>query len=188
MTRGDMKTATFYQLRKLRQQYGPGIFGKITQKLLAIAFYNAGFHHFTERGVQGADIDVANPAGEKYALEVKTTDSNAVPLSKENIDALAGRTSDGYVPMIAALRLQMFEDWILADVPLSQLRPGVIPLSRLRGYRVARLEERICPAFEEVVSEHFAAVLSGGERYLLRVLDGKRAAPAQHAGDISGFR
>ncbi len=179
-----MKTATFHQLRELRQKYGPGIFGKITQKLLAMAFFNAGFHQFTERGVQGADIDVASPAGEKYALEVKTTDGEAVPISKENIDALAGRSGDGYIPMIAALRIQVFEDWILADIPLSQLRPGVITLSRLRGYRVGRLEQRIRPAFEEVVNEHAAAVLSGGERYLIRLLDGKRAAP-QHSVDAS---
>jgi len=183
-----MKTATFYQLRKLREEYGPGIFGKITQKLLAMAFYNAGFHHLVERGVQGVDIDVANSAGEKYALEVKTTDGEAVPISKENIDALAARTSDGYIPMIAALRMQMFEDWILADVPLSQLRPGATTLSRLRGYRVGRLEELICPAFEEVVHEHSAAVLSGGERYLIKTLDGKRSGSAGHSGAVPKFR
>src|SRR3989304_7625456 len=109
-----MKTLTFGRLQKLREKYGPGIFGKITQKLLALAFYDAGFHDVVERGVQGADIDVANPVGEKYTLEVKTTDERSIPISKENIDALEARASDGYVPLIAALRMRLLEDWIIA--------------------------------------------------------------------------
>ena len=169
-----MKSRTFRELQRLREKYGPGIFGKIAQKLLALAFYDAGFHDFVERGVQGVDIDVANPTGEKYALEVKTTDTEAVPISEENIEALKDRARDGYLPLIAGLRMQLLEDWIIAKIPLDQLRPGSLLLSRLRAYRMRQLEESICPAFEAVVNEHFSSVLSGGEQYLIKVLDERR--------------
>jgi len=169
-----MKTRTFRQLQTLREEYGPGIFGKIAQRLLALAFYDADFNVVAERSVQGDDIAVANSVGEKYALEVKTTDKEMIPISKGNIDALKERASDGYLPLIAALRIQLLEDWVVANIPLSQLRPGTLPLSRLRAYRMRQLEGSICPAFEAVVNQHFSDVLSGGERYLIRVLDERR--------------
>ncbi len=171
-----MKIATFRRLNQLRDKYGPGIFGKIAQKLLALAFYGADFHFVVERGVQGVDIDVANGAGDRYALEVKTTDANSVPISKENIDALEDRARDGLVPLVAALRIQMFEDWIIAAIPLGELKPGTISLSRLRAYRMRPLETSVCPSFESVVSQHFAGVLAGGESYLIRALEDQRKA------------
>ncbi|KKM05771.1 hypothetical protein LCGC14_1750720 [marine sediment metagenome] len=169
-----MKSDTFGRLQTLREKYGPGIFGKIAQRLLALAFYDADFNVVAERSVQGDDIAVANSVGEKYALEVKTTDKKAILISKGNIDALKERASDGYIPVIAALRIQLFEDWVVAKIPLNQLRPGTLPLSRLRAYRMKQLEGSLCPAFEAVVNEHFSDVLSGGERYLISVLDERR--------------
>lgn len=170
-----MKASTFRLLVRLRDKYGPGLFGKIAQKLLAVALRNAGFTHVVERGVQGADVDAANGGGEKYTLEVKTTDGHSISLSKENLDALARRTKDGYVPVVAALRMQMFEDWLLAKVPLNELWPGSIPLSRLRAYRIRHLEARVCPVFEAVVEQHFTAVLAHGERYLIDLLEQRRS-------------
>jgi Holliday junction resolvase len=169
-----MKSHTFRRLQTLRKNYGPGIFGKIAQRLLALAFYDADFNVVAERSVQGDDIAVANSIGEKYALEVKTTDKKTIPISKGNIDALRERVSDGYTPLIAGLRMQLLEDWIIANIPLDQLRSGTLPLSRLRAYRMRQLEDSICPAFEGVVNQHFSSVLSGGEQYLIKVLDERR--------------
>jgi hypothetical protein len=166
-----MKASTFQLLVRLRDKYGPGLFGKIAQKLLAVAFYEASFSHVVERGVQGVDLDAANGDGQKYTLEVKTTDGQTVSLSKENLDALRVRAVDGYVPVIAALRLHMFEDWLFAGIPLSELQPGLIPFSRLRAYRLRQLEQRVCPVFEAVVEQHFTAVLAHGERYLIDLLE-----------------
>jgi len=169
-----MKVATFRRLEQLREKYGPGIFGKIAQKLLALAFYDVGFHFIVERGVQGADIDVENEVGDKYTLEVKTTDAESILISKENIDALTDRARDGFGPLVAALRMQMFEDWVIAAIPLAELRPGTIRLARLRAYRKRPLEVAVCPSFEGVVNQHFAGVLAGGESYLIRVLEDER--------------
>jgi len=162
----------------MREKFGPSIFGKITQKLLALAFYDAGFSHVVERGVQGVDIDAANLEGRRYTLEVKTTDGQSVPISEENIEALKDRAKDGYVPVIAALRVRMFEDWVFANIPLSQLRPGSLLFSRLRAYRVGALETLVCPIFEVVVNQHSSSVLVGGERYLNDILARRREGHA----------
>lgn len=170
-----MKVDTFQHLQQIRAKFGPGIFGKIAQKLLALALYEAGFFDIVEREVQGADIDATNIMGKKYALEVKTTDGESIPISRENIEALKDRTKDGYLPVIAALRIQMFEDWVFANIPLGNLRPSSLPFSRLRAYRIKDIGTSVCPAFEVVVNQHFSGVLAGGEHYLSQVLAQKRS-------------
>ena len=74
-----MNTSTFQRLQQIRHKFGPGIFGKIAQKLLALTFYEAGFCHVVERGVQGVDIDAATEDAIRYTLEVKTTEGESVP-------------------------------------------------------------------------------------------------------------
>ena len=170
-----MKVDTFQHLQQIRAKFGPGIFGKIAQKLLAVALHEAGFFDVVEREVQGADIDATNIMGKKYTLEVKTTDGESIPISRENIEALKDRTKDGYLPVIAALRIQMFEDWVFANIPLGNLKPGSLPLSRLRAYRIKDIETSVCPAFEVVVNQHFSGVLAGGQYYLSQVLAQKRS-------------
>lgn len=170
-----MRVRTFQQLHNIRKKFGPGIFGKITQKLLALTFYATGYSHVVERGVQGVDIDVANTQGKRFTVEVKTTDGDTIFISKDNIDALQDSEKNGYVPVIAALRIQMFEQWIFASIPLNQLRAGSIRLSRLRAYRVGGLEASVNPAFETVVNQHISGVLGRGEQYLLEILAQRRA-------------
>ncbi len=171
-----MNTNTFQYLQQIRDKFGPGIFGKIAQKLLALAFYEAGFYHIVERGVQGVDIDAATEDITRYALEVKTTKGQSVPVSKENIGALKDRARDGYMPLLAVLRMQMFEDWLFAAVPLERLRPGSVALSRLRSYRLAGLEASIRPKFEKIVNEHWSNIFARGEHYLIQVLRDKNRA------------
>lgn len=170
-----MKVSTFEHLQQIRDKFGPGIFGKIVQKLLAVAFYDAGFSHVVERGVQGVDIDAVDGDGKRYTLEVKTTDGNRITMSEENIKGLKDRAKDSYIPIIAALRMQPFEDWILGGIPVAQLQRGSFLLSRLRAYRVRALETLICSAFEAIVNQHFAHVLKGGEHYLSEILEQRRS-------------
>lgn len=169
-----MKVEAFQHLQQIRAKFGPGIFGKITQKLLALALYEAGFVDIVERDVQGADIDATDATGKKYALEVKTTDGESVPITAENIEALKDRTRDDYLPVIAALRVRMFENWVFANIPLGDLRPGSLPLARLRAYRIRDIETSVCPAFEVVLNEHSGGVLARGGYYLSQVLAQKR--------------
>jgi hypothetical protein len=161
-----MDTLTLERLRRLRAEYGVGVFGKIAQKLLALAFCRMSFTHVVERSVEGVDIDVATGGGDKYALEVKTTDGRSFVLSEANIGALSDRTKDGYVPVIAALRLAVFGRWILAQIPLDELHPGSVSVEHLRAYRMRDCEALLGRAFEEVVERHFQGALEGGLQYL----------------------
>ncbi|MQY55634.1 MAG: hypothetical protein GH152_00160 [Dehalococcoidia bacterium] len=161
-----MRVQTLWNLQKLRGKYGRGQFGKIAQKLLALSFRDMGYTHIVERSTEGVDIDIAREANKKFALEVKTTDGLSVVLSADNIQGLRERAKDGYLPVIAALRLAVFENWILAGVPLNELPTGQVLIDRLRAYRMSDVEHVLGPAFEQVAERHFQGTLKGGQRYL----------------------
>jgi len=162
----SMRVQTLRNLQKLRKKYGHGPFGKIAQKLLALSFREIGYTHIVERSVEGVDIDIAGEASRKFALEVKTTDGLSISLSPDNIQGLRERVRDGYSPVIAALRLAVFEDWILANIPVDELSAGQVLIDRLRAYRMSDVENLLCPSFEQVVERHFQGTLKGGQRYL----------------------
>jgi len=161
-----VKMQTLSLLRELRDRFGPGPFGKIAQKLVALSFGQIGYTDIVERSVEGVDIDVAGKDGKKFALEVKTTDGLSISLSANNIRDLRDRVRDGYLPVIAALRLAVFENWILARVPLDELSAGQMLVDRLRAYRMGDVEDLLAPAFERVVVKHFQGTLNNGQRYL----------------------
>ena len=161
-----MDTLTLNRLRRLRKRYGVGVFGKIAQKLLALTFRGMGFTHVVERSVEGVDIDVARGGQDKYALEVKTTGGRSFSLNDDNVRALGDRARDGYQPVIAALRLAVFERWILAQVPVDELCAGSVLVEALRAYRMKDLEALLEPVFDDVVEQHFHGALQGGLQYL----------------------
>ena len=161
-----MDALTLHSLRSLRERYGVGVFGKIAQKLLALAFCRMEFTHVVERGVEGVDIDIARGDRDKYALEVKTTEGRSFVLNESNLRALSDRAKDGYLPVIAALRLAVFERWILAEVPLDELCAGSILVEALRAYRMKNCEASLAPVFGYVVEQHFHGTLDGGLQYL----------------------
>jgi len=164
-----VKTETYERLRKLRDKYGPQEFGKLCQKFLAIAFQMGGYSHVVERGVQGVDVDAkAGENGERYAVEVKTTGARSVTLGRKDVEGLRKRKQDGYQPVLAVLRLDRFSDWILAKADTA--RPGTMYIDSLRIHRLAELEERICPLFDEAVKEHFEGTMREAQSYLDNVL------------------
>ena len=166
-----MDTLTLSRLRELRKSYGVGVFGKIAQKLLALSFRRIGFAHIIERSVEGVDIDIARDGDDKFAIEVKTTERLSVRLDDGNVHALHDRARDGYLPVIAALRLAIFEKWVLAQVPLEELRAGEMLVDSLRAYRMKDLEDALEPAFEAVVEQHIDGALRGGLQYLSKRLE-----------------
>jgi Holliday junction resolvase len=160
-----MKLRTYAKLRTLHDRFGPGVFGKIAQKLLALSFRATGATHVVERGVQGVDID-AVLAGAQYTVEVKTTVGPEFQLDEGNLRALRDRASDGYIPSVAVLRLTPGEDWMIAAPPLEELRPGPFLIDRYRAYRLPSLEAPVRSAFEEVVEEEFQTTMERGQRHL----------------------
>ena len=161
-----MNIQIFQKLRQLHKRYDPGPFGKIAQKLLAISFREMGYTHIVERSIEGVDITMTGEGGSKFAVEVKTTDGLSINLSANNLHDLRDRLRDGYSPIIAALRLAIFENWILAKGPLDELSAGEVLIDRLRAYRMSDVENLLAPAFERVVEKHFQGTLKDGQRYL----------------------
>jgi len=170
-----MKVETLDLLQKLQKKFGikgtpAGPFGKIVQKLLAVSFHETGFTDIVERGVQGVDIDVTWKSNEKFAIEVKTTGKLSIDVSSDNLHALRDRTKEGYLPIIAVLRLSPLENWMFAKIPLEEIPTGSVLIEKLRTYRLRDMENRVSPWFDSVVRELFNEIMRKGEQYLIEKL------------------
>jgi Holliday junction resolvase len=167
----NMKTETFNRLRILYNEFGSRQFGKICQKLLAIAFLNAGFNHIVEREVQGVDIDVANDKGERYSIEVKTTITKFIMYGEKDLKGLQMRKKDGYRPLLAVLHLARFSEWIFAEI--EHIKSGNIYIDSLRIHRKKNLEKVINHFFDEVVEMHIDGTINEGQKFLDDILKNK---------------
>lgn len=163
-----MKARVYECLKKLHGRHGPREYGKLCQKLLAIAFRLAGCQHIVERGVQGVDIDVRQASGEKYAIEVKTTEDLYIAFGQKDVDALQKRRQDGYQPLLGVLQLNSLYEWHFAKATTFQ--PGRLLIERLRPYRLRDLESLLEPYFDQAVLRHFDGALQGSQAYLDRIL------------------
>ena len=95
-----MKLEVHQRLSELSTAAGKE-YGKLVQKLLAIALLEAGAESLTDRSTQGIDLE-ATFRGKKRAIEVKTTESGAVSLGKKDLEGLAAREADGMRAYVAA--------------------------------------------------------------------------------------
>jgi Holliday junction resolvase len=162
-----MNTASYRRLCALHDRHGPREFGKICQKLLALAFRAGGCPHVVERGVQGVDIDAAWE-GEKYTAEIKTTRSSTVYIAPKDVTGLESRSRDGYRPMLGVLRLSPLSDWLLVDA--IHLKAGGVSIDLLRPYRHPSLEPRLRVLFDGVLETHFEPTHIESQTYLDRIL------------------
>jgi Holliday junction resolvase len=163
-----MSFETYRLLTELHGKYGAQEFGKLCQKLLAIAFRMAGYGHVVERGVQGVDVDAVRENGERYAIEVKTGREAFIVLDQNDFRALDARRIDGYRPVLAVLRLALFSEWYFVEA--TTVRPGRKLIELLRPYRLKDLENRIKPYFDQAVPQHFKEAMDRGQAYLDEVL------------------
>jgi len=155
-----MKVATYEKVRELHAKHEARQFGKIAQKLLAIAFSMAGYRQIVEREVQGVDFDAASDTeGDKYAVEVKTTEREAFVFAEKDAEGLGQREKDGYRPVLAGLRLGLLADWIFAEA--DELEVGSLRPDQLRPYQLRHLQDRVRPKFDQALEEHFSKALTG---------------------------
>ncbi len=107
-----MKHETHAKLARLRAEVGRD-YGKLVQKLLAVAFLETDVQKLVERSTQGIDLEM-EIAGERYVFEVKTSESDAVRLTPKDLEGLDRLVEDGARVYLAVLTNGPFEDWILA--------------------------------------------------------------------------
>jgi hypothetical protein len=174
-----MKIETRDRLRKLAERRDKE-YGKLVQKLLAIAFLEAGATRVVERSVQGIDLEVTIEA-RRLALEVKTTESGSIKLGKKDVDGLLARRDEGFEVFVAVLGRELLDEWIIAgfvegEIPDSKKIETVL----LRPYRDSRVETAIADRFEEALAQHLSkAVEEGGQGHLDEVLEGYGEAYAR---------
>jgi hypothetical protein len=165
-----MKYDAYGCLLDLSQKCGKE-YGKLVQKLLAIAFCEAGATCLTERGIQGIDLEMVLADGRRLALEVKTAQEETVTFGKKDIDGLAARQDGGYLTYFAVLGSRLLDDWIFARYwPDEILAQRDYSLIELCAYRDMDLTNYIREHFAAAVSRHCAAAIEGGQGVLDAVL------------------
>ena len=165
-----MKQDVRRRLQEISQAKGQE-YGKIVQKLLAIAFCEAGAARLTDRSTQGIDLEVTLAGGRKLALEVKTSQSEKVVFGKKDIKGLCGRKSEGLTPYLALLGPRALDEWIFARFVEGEILPDrCYALTALRAYRDAKLEELVRDAFGAAVVTHATAAIEGGQGALDAVI------------------
>jgi hypothetical protein len=137
--------------------------GKLVQKLLALAFLEAGAVRVTDRSTQGIDLEVTLADGRRVALEVKTTQGETLSLGEKDLEGLRARLGEGFVPYVAILGPHLLDDWIFARFTDGEIRPrqAYPPLLLRAAGPFPRAGGR--EAFPAAVIAHGAAAASGGQ-------------------------
>lgn len=176
-----MKPNVFETLRQIRDKHGAGEFGKIAQKLLAIALCRLCFT-VEERAIQGVDIDAIRE-DLRYSFEVKTTDKDEITIGEKDIRGLKQRTQDGYKIGFAVLRVSLLSNWVLASG--DNILPGTVRIGRFKTQRILPLEEKVNETFSVVVDDYGRDILSAakgqGQMVADKILSRERSTKAARA-------
>ncbi|MBA7509584.1 hypothetical protein ES705_01542 [subsurface metagenome] len=152
-----MEAKVFETLRRIRDKHGPGEFGKIAQKLLAIAFCRLSFE-VKERSVQDVDIEAVKD-DLKYWLEVKTTNKDEVIIGEKDANGLNQcKLLHGGVTGYAVLKIGLLADWIISSS--SNIKPGAVRIGRFSVRRILPLQDDINKVFPSIVKEFGNQILS----------------------------
>ena len=164
-----MKRATHENLDRLRGHVDKE-YGKLVQKLLAVALLEADAKNLVERSTQGIDL-AFELATERYNFEVKTSESDSVSLSAKDIEGLDRLVADGDHVYIAVLMEGSLEDWVF-----SRYYPGELPTGKkltsfsFRPHRDRELEARIRPHFDSVIDKHTITAIQDRQSGMDKVL------------------
>ena len=154
-------------------------YGKLVQKLLALAFLEAGATRITERSIQGTDLEVTLADGRKIALEVKTSEPGAsgkVEFGKKDVQGLEAREEAGYAAYFAVLGNRLLDDWLFVRHAPGEIQTGTAySPTRLRPYRARDLEEVVADTFAAAVARHGGTAAEGGQGALNEILRGYEA-------------
>ncbi|HUR29587.1 MAG TPA: hypothetical protein VM509_15465, partial [Planctomycetota bacterium] len=166
---GAMKLEVHERLRLLSDATQKE-YGKLVQKLLAIAFLEAGAESLTDRSTQGIDLELV-VAGKLLAIEVKTSESGAVALGKKDLEGLAAREEGGARAYVAVLGNRFLDEWTFARFFKNELQPAQsYSITQLRPYRDRELERTVAKTFPEAVLKHADVAASRGQTALDQVL------------------
>ena len=165
-----MSPQTYRLLQELREKTGKE-YGKLVQKLLAIALLESGVERLVDRSTQGIDLEV-QIAGTRHAFEVKTSEGADIKLGKKDLDGLDRQIQDGAEPYVVVLGGGPLDEWLFVRYHRGELLRGKkLTLFQLRAYRTPSLENRVRRPFEEAVARHATTALEERQAGLDRVLE-----------------
>jgi hypothetical protein len=165
-----VKPQTYRNLIEIRTRTGKE-YGKLIQKLLAIAFLETGAEELVDRCTQGIDLEV-RIAGELHAFEVKTSEEDRITLGKKDLEGLDRQLDSGAKGYVAVLGGGLLDDWLFARYHRGELPSGKkLSTFQLRPYRDRDLERRVRSAFEEAVACHTNAAIYDRQQGLDRILE-----------------
>ncbi|MBW2244873.1 MAG: hypothetical protein JRH01_23070 [Deltaproteobacteria bacterium] len=166
-----MKQETHRKLEQMRAEVGRD-YGKLVQKLLAVAFLETDVQKLVERSTQGIDLEM-QIAGERCVFEVKTSESNSIRLSAKDFEGLDRLVEDGASVYIAALMNGPLESWILARYTAGEFPAGKdLSSFPFRAHRDSDLERRILTAFDRVVDRDVHTAITRRQGGMDEVLQG----------------
>jgi len=160
---------THARLSELREKTGKE-YGKLIQKLLAIALLETEVESLVERAIQGIDLDVTI-AGRRYGFEVKTCETDEIRLGAKDLQGLERQIAEGAEAYLAVLGSGLLDEWMFV-----RYHPGEIPSGknlssfRLRPYRNHDLERRVRTAFDRAVERHTTTAIHDRQPGLDRLL------------------
>jgi len=164
-----MRLEVHRRLTELSEETGKE-YGKLVQKLLGVAFLDAGVEALTDRSTQGIDLELELD-GVAHALEVKTTEGGKIRLGVKDVDGLRAREQGGAHGYVAVLGSRLTDEWLFARFHPGELAPSLsYTVTQLRPYRDRHLERVVLDTFPNAVLEHASAAAARGQRGLDEVL------------------
>ena len=129
-----MTPRTHARLAELREKTGKE-YGKLVQKLLAIALLETEVECLVERSIQGIDLDVTI-AGRRYGFEVKTCEDDEIRLGAKDHEGLKRQIAEGAEPYLVVLGGGLLAEWAFVRYHPGELPTGKnLSVFRLRPYR-----------------------------------------------------
>lgn len=153
-----MRFQVLQAIRQIDTQW-PAEAAKILEKLLAISFDpKRGGFQVESKTTQGVDICLVG-GDKKFSIEVKTTAGPTITLEEKDVTGLAEKFhNDWYSPCVAALRIDLLEDWVIADA--TRLIPDAYTPTRLSLDSIPDLESIARIQFERTLLELLETILS----------------------------
>lgn len=165
-----MKSETYSIFNDISARHDEREIGKICQCLLALTFLEMGYkpEEIIVRLVEGVDIILEGK--NKYAIEVKTTNKDAIVIGEKDLGELSKYKGNGYTPVLCALKIDLGGEWLLIE-PERLKRKNRWRIKELyTDSKFRKLSENINELFEKKVEENATEIRVSGLSYLLNLL------------------
>ena len=171
-----LKTSDLEILARISERHGMQTFGKLNQKLVALALHELGFLQVMEYEVQGTDVRCSGLESRlewKFALEVKTTKGDRFDIDEGNLLELQNSAQDGYRTAFCVLQIHNNYGWLIVKKSVAQIQTRAYRISECldRDLREIELEKILNSKYSELLENHETEILKDGINHMRRLLE-----------------